>query len=99
MRIQLTEQAYATFTGRGGAKAQGMEAVRNRLQTCADGGGMACIQWQGAPALYALDAYWRYEETQEDGLLMTECVGVFRALAVPRWGRAERRTDRLASQG
>ncbi len=97
MHIRLTEQAYTTFTGRGGANATGMEAVRTRLQACADGGGMASVQWQGRPMLYALDAYWRYE-TLEDGVLFTECIGVLQAVSVSRWGRMERQPSRFAAQ-
>ncbi|TLS52556.1 hypothetical protein FE782_07925 [Paenibacillus antri] len=95
MNIHLTEQAYAAFAGREGTNAneQGREEVQARLQSCAEGDGFASVQWQGRPALYALDAYWRYE-AQADIVALTDCVGVFHAVSVSRWDRSERQPER-----
>ncbi|WP_309118301.1 hypothetical protein [Paenibacillus sp.] len=95
MNIHLTEQAYAAFAGREGANAnaQGREELQARLRACAESGAFASVQWQGRPALYALDAYWRYE-AQADVVALTDCVGVFRAVTVSRWDRSDRQPER-----
>jgi len=93
MNIHLTERAYAAFANREGAASEGRGTIEAKLQACADDGGLACVQWHGKPALYALDAYWRYE-AQDGAVALTECVGVFHVVSVARWERPERRPER-----
>ena len=101
MDVRLTENAYAGYVrGEADARQEGdaaavMASLQAKLQDCANRGAMHEVQWQGGQALYVLDAYWRFER-RASGVVLTECIAVFRALKVPRWNRVERPTRRQA---
>lgn len=85
MQIHLTKEAFKKYTAKEGGEADFAEC-RRRLEEEAAGGSLAYATWHGAPAVYALNAYWKFEynvETKELNFL--DCLGVFRAVTVPRW--------------
>ncbi|HZG57010.1 hypothetical protein [Paenibacillus sp.] len=102
MNLHITERAYAGYrVGLADSRLEGdasadIDALQARLQTSADRGAAAVVQWQGSPAMYVLDAYWRYE-TREEAIALTECLAVIRSLKAPlRWSRAMRPSRRQA---
>ncbi|MCI3922274.1 hypothetical protein MO973_18755 [Paenibacillus sp. TRM 82003] len=85
MQIHLTKEAYEKYAAKENGAAN-VTVCRRRLEEEASGGALAYAEWHGCPAVYALDAYWKYEyNEQSKEITLLDCVGVFHAITVPRW--------------
>jgi len=87
MKIILTRHAFERYCERGCPKDLDLNGFQEDLRNEA-GDRLCFLEWQGRPAIYLHQAYWRYEYNSfKQEVTLTTCLGILEMIDLSRWSR------------
>lgn len=87
MKIILTKHAFERYCERGRPQDLDYYGLQELLRKEADNK-ICFLEWQGRPAIYIHQAYWRYEyiALKQEVTLIT-CLGILEMIDLSKWSR------------
>jgi len=89
MKLVITKHAFERYRERAASGHDDFYRFQNRLRKTTDEE-LIFLKWQGKPAVYFDQAYWRYEQdANTDEITLITCLGVLEYISLDKWARQE----------
>jgi hypothetical protein len=98
MKLIITKHAFERFRKRASVNKDNFYGFQNQLQKVL-GSELCFIEWQGKPAVYFNQSYWRYvSDEKKDEITLVICLGILEFISNSKWSRQDSARNSRASQ-
>ncbi len=89
MKLILTKHAFERYLERAALGEDDFYRFQNRLRNMTRDD-LCFLKWQGKPAVYFDQTYWRYEQdVNTNEITLITCLGVLEYISSNKWARQE----------
>lgn len=98
MRLIITKHAFERFRERAAIYLGDFNGFQNQLHKLTRNE-LCFIEWQGKPAVYFNQSYWRYVwDEKKNEITLVTCLGVLEFISNDKWSRLDSFRNKRASR-